>query len=284
MFYKRDTDHKTRDCPIFLESKKKMTQKKNQPPNPSTAKEIIHTSHWQQASQSSPSHQPSYQHSNTHSEYQSNYQRYPLSYYQSYNYTPHTSQTHPTQLTITYPPSPLQITYPTANSQAVQPKTEPNTLPPPPQLLESSQQNTNFPTFGIIHTITGGSNLDFQNKRQKREYYRQVNHVVVEGPITQTKWSHMPLTFNEADIKLVSFPHIDAMVITTHIDKWDITRVLIDNGSQVEILFLSAFDQMVFDRKQLKKMSKPLYGFSGRRIEPIDSISLLICFGSLHNT
>jgi hypothetical protein len=108
--------------------------------------------------------------------------------------------------------------------------------------------------------------------------------VVVEGPITQTKWSHMPLTFNEADIKLVSFPHIDAMVITTHIDKWDITRVLIDNGSQVEILFLSAFDQMVFDRKQLKKMSKPLYGFSGRRIEPIGSISLPICFGSLHNT
>jgi hypothetical protein len=34
----------------------------------------------------------------------------------------------------------------------------------------------------------------------------------------------------------------------------------------------------------LKKMSKPLYGFSGRRIEPIGSISLPISFGSLHNT
>jgi hypothetical protein len=39
------------------------------------------------------------------------------------------------------------------------------------------------------------------------------------------------------------------MIITLHIDKWDVTRVLINNGSQTEILFLSAFDQMGFDRK-----------------------------------
>jgi hypothetical protein len=42
---------------------------------------------------------------------------------------------------------------------------------------------------------------------------------MVEGPIMRIKWSHMPLTFTEADNKLVSFPHIDAMVITAHIDK-----------------------------------------------------------------
>jgi hypothetical protein len=39
------------------------------------------------------------------------------------------------------------------------------------------------------------------------------------------------------------------MVITAHIDKWDVTRVLIDNGSQAEMLFLSAFNQMRFSRK-----------------------------------
>jgi hypothetical protein len=54
------------------------------------------------------------------------------------------------------------------------------------------------------------------------------------------------------------------MVITAHIDKWDVTRVLIDNGSQAKILFLSAFDQMGFDKIQLKEATKPLYGFRGR--------------------
>jgi hypothetical protein len=76
--------------------------------------------------------------------------------------------------------------------------------------------------------------------------------VAVEGPIKQTKWSHIPITFTEADIKLISFLHTDVLVITAHIGKWDVTRVLIDNGSQAEILFVSAFDQMSFDRNELK--------------------------------
>jgi hypothetical protein len=79
--------------------------------------------------------------------------------------------------------------------------------------------------------------------------------VAIEGSITRTKWSHIPIIFSEADIKLVSFPHIDAMIIIAHINKWDVTRVLVDNGSQAEILFLLAFDQMGFDRKQLKEAS-----------------------------
>jgi hypothetical protein len=58
-----------------------------------------------------------------------------------------------------------------------------------------------------------------------------VNHVAVEGPIMRTKWPHMHITFTKADIKLTSFPHTNAMVITAHIDKWDVTRVLVDNRS-----------------------------------------------------
>jgi hypothetical protein len=79
-----------------------------------------------------------------------------------------------------------------------------------------------------------------------------------EGPIIKTKWSHIKITFTTADIKLVSFPHIDAMVITAHIDKWGVTRVPIDNGNQAEILFLSAFDTMGYDRRRLREAMKPL--------------------------
>jgi hypothetical protein len=97
--------------------------------------------------------------------------------------------------------------------------------------------------------------------------------VAVEGPVTKHKWSHVPITFSQDDIKLVSFPHTDEMVITMHIDKSDVLRVLDDNGSQEEILFLSTFQHMGFDRKQLKEAPKPLYGFGGRKIEPIGSVS-----------
>jgi hypothetical protein len=50
-------------------------------------------------------------------------------------------------------------------------------------------------------------------------------------------------------VNLVSFPHTDAMVITVYIDRWDITKILINNGCQVKILFLAAFQKIGFDRK-----------------------------------
>jgi hypothetical protein len=110
-----------------------------------------------------------------------------------------------------------------------------------------------------------------------------VNHVVVEGPIIRTKWLHVQITFTEADIKLTSFPHMDVMVIITHIDKWSVTRVLVENGSHTEILFLSTFEQIGFNKKQLKEASKLLYGFGGKKIELVGSISLLVSFGTLSN-
>jgi hypothetical protein len=63
------------------------------------------------------------------------------------------------------------------------------------------------------------------------------------------------------------------MVLTVHIDRWDVSRILIDNGSQVEILFLPAFEQMGYDKKQLKELTKPLYGFGGKRIEHVGVIT-----------
>jgi hypothetical protein len=78
----------------------------------------------------------------------------------------------------------------------------------------------------------------------------------------------MPIIFSSPDINLTSFPHTDVMAVIIHIDRWDVTKILVDNGSQAEILFLATFDKMGFDRKQLREPSKPLYGFGGKRIEP----------------
>jgi hypothetical protein len=93
----------------------------------------------------------------------------------------------------------------------------------------------------------------------------------------------MPITFSSQDINLTSFLHTDAMVATVHIDRWDVTKILIDNGSQDEILFLATFDKMGFGRKQLRELSKPLNGFGGKRIEPIGVITLPVSFDTLKN-
>jgi hypothetical protein len=112
--------------------------------------------------------------------------------------------------------------------------------------------------------ITGGSSVDFDMKQQKRDHYRSINHVAVTGPVVQTKWSHVPLTFDARDVDLRSAPHIDAMVINYSVADWDLHKVLVDNGSQADIIFLHAFDCMGISRSLLKPSDNPLYGFSGK--------------------
>jgi hypothetical protein len=61
--------------------------------------------------------------------------------------------------------------YPMPNNTTPQVKIKTNP-PPPPQIQEHPQQTDAFPTHGTILTITGGSNTDFDTKRQHRDYYR----------------------------------------------------------------------------------------------------------------
>jgi hypothetical protein len=70
------------------------------------------------------------------------------------------------------------------------------------------------------------------------------------------------------------------MVLTIHIDRWDASKILVDNGRQAEILFLSTFEKMGYDKKQLKELTMPLYGFGSKRIEPVRVITLPVSFGT----
>jgi hypothetical protein len=59
----------------------------------------------------------------------------------------------------------------------------------------------------------------------------------------------MPITFFSQDINLTPFPDTDDVVFIVHIDRWDVTKILIDNDSQAKILFVATFDKMGFDQK-----------------------------------
>jgi hypothetical protein len=131
--------------------------------------------------------------------------------------------------------------------------------------------------------ITGGSSTDFDTKRQKRDHYRSINHVAVTGPVVQTKWSHVPLTFDARDVDLRSAPHIDAMVINCSVAGWDLHKVLVDNGSQADIIFLHAFDRMGISHSLLKPSDNPLYGFGGKVTFPVGKIELPLSFGVAPN-
>jgi hypothetical protein len=45
------------------------------------------------------------------------------------------------------------------------------------------------------------------------------------------------------------------MAITVHIDRWNVTKILVDNGSQAEILFLLAKPKSLLTMAAIKESS-----------------------------
>jgi hypothetical protein len=93
----------------------------------------------------------------------------------------------------------------------------------------------------------------------------------------------VPITFTEEDFKLKSAIHNDAMVIEVNIAGWIIGKVLVDNGSSADILFLKTFEKMNLSQHMLHPPEYPLQGFEGKPIKPVGKISLPVSFGDLDN-
>jgi hypothetical protein len=137
----------------------------------------------------------------------------------------------------------------------------------------------------IINATSGGSNEPVHTtKRQRQEYYRSVSHIC-SGKYFHLPWSHIPITFTTSDIRLQHYPHNDPLVIRANIDKNtkyyfgnNVKRVLVDNGSSVDILTWQCFFGMGFKRGDLQKAEHPLYSFGNKRIEALGKIDVNVTF------
>ena len=134
----------------------------------------------------------------------------------------------------------------------------------------------------MIMPISGGSSLDFKNKKQRRNYFRLVHSIMPKGIFPRTQWSHCPITFLEEDVQLLSYPHTDALVIKANIKGWTIGKILVDTGSSA-IIFSSTFDRMNIDRNLLQPAYILLMGFGGKRVNALGKISLPVSFGDTSN-
>jgi hypothetical protein len=73
------------------------------------------------------------------------------------------------------------------------------------------------------------------------------------------------------------------MVIEVNIAGWIIGKILVDNGSSTDILFLKTFKKMNLSQHMLHPREYPLLGFGGKPIKPMGKIPLLVSFGDLDN-
>ncbi|XP_023912261.1 uncharacterized protein LOC112023871 [Quercus suber] len=75
-------------------------------------------------------------------------------------------------------------------------------------------------------------------------------------------------------------PHNDALVVTLRIEGYDVKRVLVDHGSDVEIMYLDLYEGLTLKPEDLVCYDSPLVGFDGKVVIPRGQIRLPVQAGS----
>ena len=72
------------------------------------------------------------------------------------------------------------------------------------------------------------------------------------------------ITFSDSDLEGCQHPHDDPLVLRAIVANTTVHRVLIDNGSSADIIFVSAFDKMGIGREKLNPVNTHMRGFFRR--------------------
>ena len=77
-------------------------------------------------------------------------------------------------------------------------------------------------------------------------------------------------------MKGIEQPYDDPLVIMLTIERFNTRRMLVDNGSSANVMYMTAFQQMKLDLKRLKPFGSLLVSFSEDRVYSKGIISLQI--------
>ena len=106
-----------------------------------------------------------------------------------------------------------------------------------------------------------------------------MNSVHSLPPLKQRRMNQ-DIYFLEEDARRVKQPHDDPLVIMIMIEGFNIKRVLVDNGSSTDIIYLSSFQQLKVDPKRLRPFKSPLVSFSEDKVYPRGIVTLTVMAGS----
>ena len=130
-----------------------------------------------------------------------------------------------------------------------------------------------------IKTIVGGSFTSGSFRTLKKACQRQVNSVHMIPPFKQRR-TDQDMSFNEEDARGVKQPHNDPLVIMLTIEGFNTKRILINNGSSANIIYLPAFQQLKLNPGRLRPFDSPLVSFSGDRVYSKGIVTLTVTVGT----
>lgn len=137
-----------------------------------------------------------------------------------------------------------------------------------------------------MNTIDGGGSLGgLTTQRSRKKLTRAGNaheffnvHQYRSSTAPKTGWS--PITFDESEEGSLQQPHNDPFLITAKVDQFRMARILIYNGSTVNVLFSPTYQQLEHQKSKLYQDHEPLLSFSSDITQPLGSDSMNITLGT----
>ncbi|KAG7584012.1 Ribonuclease H-like superfamily [Arabidopsis suecica] len=124
-----------------------------------------------------------------------------------------------------------------------------------------------------IQVIMGGSKLFRDSISAIKQHERRTNSPVLKK--ARVIEEQLPeVTFSESETSQLDKPHDDALVITLDIAHCEVSRVLIDTGSSVDLIFLDTLTRMGISKQSIKGPPSPLVSFTSETSMSVGTIVL----------
>ena len=135
-------------------------------------------------------------------------------------------------------------------------------------------------SIGEIRMISGGLVMKGSFNSLKKAYAREVNSIHSWFQSLKTlRSSELDIIFIKKDACSVKHPHEDLLVIMLRMEEFNIHRLLVDNGSSADIIYLPTFQQMMLSQERLQPFTSLLVSFTGDKMIPKGVIKLTVTAG-----
>ena len=161
-------------------------------------------------------------------------------------------------------------------------------------MVDNRSGTSRIAHVGVIHVIhnplcTSILPTSFRSDIQKATYLRQSfgisdsAHLILTSCLkTSSSSGHQVISFSDDDLKDVQLPHSDPLVITLKIENYNVKRVLIDQGSFVEVMYQDLYEKLGLGESDLANFTSPVFGFSSESTTPLGKTKLPILVGPIN--
>src|SRR4051812_28072317 len=151
-------------------------------------------------------------------------------------------------------------------------------------MAQGSRGEEQYPeAHGRIYMIQEGRPSNRQQKQVTRQVFLAVSsHLAVPEYL---HWSEADITFSREDHPpAIPRPGNAALVLETRIRNYDMSRVFMDGGSRMNIIFTKTLEEMLIQNSALKSSGTTFHGIvPGKAVYPLGKISIEVVFGSASN-